>query len=236
MDVDTCKACHADCATCSAAGSNKCESCDSGFFLDPVAPSTTVGTCEECAPGCEECETDAEDCEDLIEGYATATPENNEDCSDGFYYKALDDTCAACDNSCLTCTAAGASSCDSCAEGEYLTDTNTCADCGGDCLTCEGSATTCTSTCADGFYFDDGGCLPCAIGCNTCSDDSSCTDYKTGYDAAEPDASNDCSDGYYYKSSDGTCDACEANCEACDNANTCTDCYDGYYLSGGSCF
>lgn len=200
MDVDTCKACHADCETCSAAGSNKCKSCNSGFFLDPVG-QTTVGTCEKCAPGCEECEITDLNCVvgKKKEGYAWPAPEDNGDCSDGFYYKALDNTCVACHSSCSTCTAAGASSCKSCAEGKYLTDTNTCASCGGDCLTCEGSATTCTSTCADGFFFGDDGCLPCGIGCNTCTMIHTCTDYKTGYEVAAPNEALDCSDGYYYK-------------------------------------
>ena len=239
----TCRACDASCGTCTGAADNECTACEDGSFLNTGGLALGLGTapegtCDDCSKGCNKCSAAGTCIGAKKPGYAVPNPSSNSGCSDGYYYKTLDGTCAACHASCLTCTAAGASSCDSCAEGEYLTNTNTCAECGGDCLTCEGSATTCTSTCADGFYFDAGHCEPCAIGCNTCSDDSSCSngDYKTGYGAAEPYDSTGCSDGYYFKASDGTCDACEAHCEACDDASTCTDCFDGYYLAGGSCF
>lgn len=125
-----------------------------------------------------------------------------------------------------------------------MDSSNTCNACASPCLTCKESDDTCTSKCADGFFYDSGSCSPCAVGCNTCTDAYDCTctsgddpctvyDFKTGYEAAEPGDTDDCSDGYYltaYK-----CEACEANCKECSDDTTCTTCNDGYFINAGSC-
>lgn len=81
-------------------------------------------------------------------------------CADGFYNNGS--ICAPCDASCLTCSAAGVSSCLKCASPRGLSAGGQCVeDCGNKFYISEGKCQECHSTCLRCFGHEASQCSAC---------------------------------------------------------------------------
>ena len=105
------------------------------------------------------------------------------------------------------------------------------------CSVCTGNATLSTSTlpasciCNTGFYKNGTQCLPCPIGCATCTSPTACTSCQnsanaTGFITRMNVTYNcRCIDGFFEVNTTTVCSACNPLCQTCSvSANNCTSC------------
>ena len=145
-----------------------------------------------------------------------------------------------CIANCDECT--DATTCDTCADGYYVDDSDACTTCPTNCDKCD-DATTCTD-CAIGFSGTL--CDACATGFKDSDADAAaaeCDACETGY-GPYPDC-DVCADGYEpvasvcvaecgtgkYRDIGGVCQNCVANCDVCVNSTKCTTCSDTFTLN-----
>merc|ERR1712032_273377 len=91
----------------------------------------------------------------------------------------------------------------------------------------------CFDSCPNGSFASGKTCVACASNCNTCSDNSTCTDCKEATYLSNNNCVSTCPDGTFPSS--GKCEACKADCATCDNSTMCTGCAGGKVLQGGTC-
>ena len=231
---DLCATCHdlyrKQCLTCKPNSSpgtepNTCK-CDSNYF--EVVVSYTDRKCVQCHPICQECNGLEDDkCTSCKDPNGVYNGDGTCGCKDGYYLSGA--VCVACDESCLTCSAGGASACLTCdqSKGRYK-DGTTCPLCHTNCLTCAtGAENQCLSCDPTKSRYKVGTTCPLC--------DSSCLEC-TG---PGPNACSKC-DAPKSKYLSGTqCLGCHAECLECSGPEStdCTKCDQskGVYLSGGSC-
>jgi hypothetical protein len=152
-------------------------------------------------------------------------------CKD-YFFLAADNTCQPCsDPLCITCTSAGPATCSICAGNTTL------------------SAGSCA--CNNGFYRNGSICLPCPIGCATCSSPTACTACQNSINVngttTRSGVSGNCAclPGFFEVNTTAVCSPCSSSCTTCSgtalnclscntannfilNQNTCT-CQNGFY-------
>ena len=222
--------CDPSCSNCTVSNNpNFCTVCtDTTAIFTPIPVGSNTGTCT-CKPGsamlptgtCQPCAGICLTCSSPLNISACTT------CRTGAFVNTTTGMCQCtagvmdqngncvlvCDPSCSTCVAShNASQCTSCtAVNATLVDgpipgVGTC-------------------VCPDGTFFDPtvSNCVPCPLGCSTCTNATTCTS---------------CSTGYYPDPTSGLCPNCMlvmSNCTACTNATFCTDCLPGNQAINGIC-
>ncbi|XP_056135294.1 proprotein convertase subtilisin/kexin type 5-like [Lampris incognitus] len=204
---EQCEQCHSSCKTCSAAGQENCNTCDSGTFLtlqqscvSHCPPGTfankTSGQCEDCLPGCVLCQ-DAWQCQRcrsrptqlyLQDGLCVV------DCQRGF---PQGDACQPCDPKCLSCQG-NASHCLSCAS-QYLLLNH-----------------SCMRQCPEEYYTTEAKCLRCPPNCKECNRDGLCKACAHYYYLHKDKCVDDCPAGYFVSEEQQECVRCHADCASCD--------------------
>ncbi|EAT45948.1 AAEL002793-PA [Aedes aegypti] len=115
----------------------------------------------------------------------------------------------------------------------------------------------CLNACPDGFFGDKKRheCMPCPIGCSTCSSGSICTACRDNWTMNKKakciaNGSNNCDESEYYEN--GHCHSCHSTCETCtgptehecltcasplllQNQRCVNECDEGYYMEVGVC-
>lgn len=120
-----------------------------------------------------------------------------------------------CSFGCSVCTSA--TSCTTCNNGLYLTNTGSCSACGTGVATCTIAV---IQSCQTTYFLLSTICAGCFSNCNTCSDFVTCSA---------------CSLGYYLSPSGSSCLACPTNCLICTDSTSCTACQQGYTQANGLC-
>ena len=213
------------CLTCDDNDTNRCSSCNSGFYLD-----TIDGTCHSCEfENCDICHK-AGICDKCIYQYELLNNTCFKTCEIGENEK-----CRKCDNTELEIT----KNCLICNEGYYLPDDSQnktiCNPCEFGCVDCYGniSEPICRS-CKEEFKLIDGECIKnCKLGlgelCHTCN-----------YDNNNQDCSS-CNEGYYLPENileRKKCKICGNNMKVCHEENNeiiPDECYYPYIISGRYC-
>ncbi|ESU40252.1 Variant-specific surface protein, partial [Giardia duodenalis] len=171
----TCKPCSPECASCTAAGADKCLSCPVGKVLkytDETNPSD--GSCvDECRANTGGCDT----CGAVIGGSRYCSK-----CGDASQAP-LNGDCAANTARIQFCTQVDGGTCTQCANGYFLLD--------GGCYqtTRQPGSQVCTTTdsngqcsqCANTLSPSNGVCPACPAGCSKCSNTNTCTECLAGY-------------------------------------------------------
>ena len=174
---NVCQPCDPSCASCTAAGADKCLSCPAGKVLkytDESNPSD--GSCMD------ECKTGASGCADY--GATIGGSKYCSKCSETSQAP-LNGNCAANTARTQFCTTAKDGACTQCVNNYFLLNGGcyqttrqpgsqvcTAADATGKCKTCTNGQTADTSI---------GVCPACPAGCSKCSGSSTCTACLTGY-------------------------------------------------------
>lgn len=203
--------CDSSCKTCSGRTAKNCTSCYMG--------SLNGGVCTACN------DNNALDC--LPSGPAFASH-----CASGYtsaFYTSsimivvMGGRCMACINNCHKCDITGPRNCDlnECYMGfVQIRGTTNCTQCPGGCPSCSTDDPNVCLFCPSGQHTTiAGGCMPCAINCKACTDNSTCTKCNNGYQVI------------------GTaCVVIPANCVALETNLSCAACYKGFSLgSNGFC-
>lgn len=176
----------------------------------PIVEVSPIKTGLVCAANCETCTSGAvSDCSHCSTSYHLNPTTNacEASCPNGYYEDVATRSCPQCDPACLTCTAAGSSSCSSCSPQYYDAGSNTCQACDPLCDGCTGAGNTMCSSCATNKYL--------VFSTNTCV--SACSDYAANYFL------------------DGSiCKQCDPLCATCTGAgsNLCSSCASSYSVEG----
>jgi len=206
-DNNSCRACDAECATCSGS-KDHCESCADGYFDKNKLPAPQVARsgdpdCTSCSADdaygqCEKCNAEEDKCTLCKEGYYSKDGKKCEDaisestctdnvceCNEGLYYDATVRMCKPCSSQlhCKTCE--DGNSCTACASGYYDDGSHegiTCED-AVDAENCPEDVCKCSGT---NMYFD-----PDTRICKSCSD------AFDNCDECTKDGCTKCDDGYY---------------------------------------
>ncbi|KAL4450910.1 hypothetical protein ABPG74_011752 [Tetrahymena malaccensis] len=227
-----CLSCSQSCKTCSE-NSQKCLSCNDGFYMDN---SQTIPTCLQCQNDCKTCNSSPSSCTSCFDGYFLNTTNNQcqpcdskcalctnssincNSCIDGYYVQ--NNTCQKCDRSCKACQNTSIS-CTSCYNNYYYDSTQSkCILCSSTCKTCDGSTNLCTS-CLDGYSLISGQCQLCQFPCQTCA-------------SGNTNSCLSCPSNYYLDATQNTCNICSNNCVNCVNQLTCSQCQSGYILDANN--
>jgi len=198
-----CPQCPALCLSCSS--SSVCTACVSGYYLNGIG---MCQACSSCAPGqfvatactstsntvCGGCDSSCSTCSGPNAADCTSCPAGDFLMDGNCYACSLcggntfqtaactatsDTQCAACDHSCLTCNAAGPTSCTSCADFSYVANSHYYMK---DYFLADGSCFQC-SNCPTGQYASvactptvDTQCAACDSTCATCIGPSAAPD------------------------------------------------------------
>lgn len=214
-------------------GSTTCynNSCPNGQYIDAAA---SPHVCLGCSASCAKCSVTASNCTFCTGTFTTPTFLNTTSssciasCATGYYGFVANSTtitneCKVCFDGCLTCTAAGNASCQSCGS-----------DSAGRILYKWVGPTVCDVVCPSGSYIDSAipyVCQACNILCVICNSQIKCLNCYTPYyyDAPLLACVNSCRTGYFMNRTDSTsfyCSLCTAGCKTCTNAGlqSCTSC------------
>ena len=165
-------------------------------------------------------------------------------CLSGFYLEGY--KCFPCNKSCKTCEfRQNCSSCKDNANGpnelgqcecidHFGFDNNyDCAECQENCSLCWANISICDE-CKEEFYENTGGCDPCHLSCQTCSNSFLCDTCKTN--SSSLGSLCQCNIGYG-RDLYNHCSLCDASCYNCsENNQKCQECNDGYYLNSSQCY
>lgn len=212
-----------------------CKICKTGYFKKRASSTSLQQApvpknkydCGDCLRHCKRC-VNYDTCDACEKGYRLVKTHQSM-----LSQMITKDKCVPCSKECETCNAEG--QCTSCKNNYYpvseVGDTKTCKPCVEGCSQCT-SKSTCIS-CKDGYYNEDGKCLKCGSGCETCviSRDK-CTKCKKGFaeKAKKPQV--------VYQPSTRTfeCIRCiSVGCEECDVPGTCLKCKESTTLTDGKC-
>ena len=236
--VAACLACDSTCATCGGPGSTDCVSCpasgtpffDAGSCVS-ACPSGKYAdankACVACDSSCDECsDGTATGCTACLSGatFDSGAGTCTYSCPIGQFLQDDGLTCANCDSTCRTCTAAG--SCTSCDTGSAFPVYH---------------SNACISVCPDGTYADSSSrCQACDASCATClggtaADCIACDSAKPYKHGSTCLAS--CPTGSY-AGGNSECATCDGSCAECDgpSASNCTACPTfAPFLHDGAC-
>ena len=146
------------------------------------------------------------------------------------------------DNQCVSCSSGtyyfNNSCISSCPEG-YTTISTGCTRCSSNLFYYN---QTCLSSCPATTYIGlhplsgEKACLPCSVGCETCSDGTSteCVTCSTGFFYLDNSCNSGCPTTMYADSETRACTQCDASCATC-NKTGCTSCPRGNFLLNGTC-
>ncbi|KAL4468978.1 hypothetical protein ABPG73_019746 [Tetrahymena malaccensis] len=230
--------CDQSCLTCSSPkDSNKCLSCNDGFFL-------LSGKCIQCQMPCSSCIDTSNKCLKCVGNYK------------------LDSTncIPICDSTCQTCSKPyDSNSCTSCNDGFFLDGTR-CKSCSSPCQKCDTLSTKCLS-CTSNYSYDSSNfkCNPnCHISCKSCSLPNDMNSCLSCYEGAflngsqcqqctspcktcdqQSNRCQSCSENYSLDNYAKICNPnCDASCKTCKNPidpNSCLSCNGGFYIVGSKC-
>ncbi|ESU40361.1 Variant-specific surface protein [Giardia duodenalis] len=185
-----CQPCSPECASCTAAGADKCLSCPAGKALKYTSETKVDqgGSCvDECRANTGGCET----CGAVIGGskYCSKCSTTTEVSVNG--------VCTADNTRAAACTTKdGKGGCSVCASGYFLLDGGcyqTSRQPGSQVCTTADSNGQC-SQCANTLSPNDGVCPACPAGCSKCSGSSTCTECLAGYYLDSANACKKCSE------------------------------------------
>ncbi|XP_055539465.1 furin-like protease 2 isoform X1 [Wyeomyia smithii] len=245
-----CWPCHESCETCAGAGQDSCLTCaPAHLYVTDLAVCLQIcpdgyfenydnRTCVPCEANCASCQDRPDYCTSCDHHLVmhehkcySACPKNT--------YETEDYNCADCHSSCMTCNGSSESQCILCRAGRFAHE--------GRCL----------NACPDGFFGDKKRheCMPCPIGCSTCSSGQICTGCRDNWTMNKKskciaNGSNNCDESEYYEN--GHCHPCHSTCETCTGPTEheclkCTsplllqhqrcvnECDEGYYMEVGIC-
>lgn len=245
-----CWPCHESCETCAGAGQDSCLTCaPAHLHVTDLAVCLQIcpegyyenydnKTCVPCEANCASCQDRPDYCTSCDHHLVmhdhkcySACPEHT--------FETEDYNCASCHLSCSTCNGSSESQCITCRSGRFALD--------GKCL----------NSCPAGYYGDKKRqeCVPCPIGCATCSSNGICLTCKDNWVLNKKNkcivkGSDACDDSEYFDN--GHCHPCHSTCETCDGptetnclkcppslllqSNRCVStCDDGYYMEAGVC-
>ncbi|EAS01190.2 LA domain protein (macronuclear) [Tetrahymena thermophila SB210] len=224
--------CSHTCKTCSG-NSQKCLSCNDGFYMDNTQATPT---CLGCQNDCKTCNSSPTSCTSCFDGYflnaannlcqpcdqkcllCSNTSTNCNSCIDGYYV--LNNTCQICDKPCKTCQNLS-TKCTSCYNNYSLDSTQfKCNLCSNLCKTCDGLTGLCTS-CLDGYSLISGQCQLCQFPCSTCA-------------SGNVNLCLSCSGNYYLDTILNICSICSNNCVSCVSQSNCSKCQNGYILDANN--
>eukprot|EP00930_Biecheleria_cincta_P069288 TRINITY_DN57040_c0_g1_i1.p1 TRINITY_DN57040_c0_g1~~TRINITY_DN57040_c0_g1_i1.p1 ORF type:complete len:3579 (-),score=472.83 TRINITY_DN57040_c0_g1_i1:116-10780(-) len=240
----SCEVCPPTCFTCISRA--ECTYCQNHTFLTPdhkclyTCPDGwyRYGTdelgreCKKCPGDIAKCvnETWATECKNGK--YLTPSATCEAECPVGHYQWGADQigrTCPLCSTNCTTCTSPTV--CKECRNGQYLTPQK-----------------WCDHECPDGSYKSGEGevgreCQMCKDPCNTCVDETQCTECKDSlFLTPTRTCEGDCPNGYYRQVGSGgggavggVCSLCPDPCHSCVSEEECTVCTNGTYLHDGRC-
>eukprot|EP01016_Furgasonia_blochmanni_P023328 TRINITY_DN251_c0_g5_i1.p1 TRINITY_DN251_c0_g5~~TRINITY_DN251_c0_g5_i1.p1 ORF type:complete len:2505 (+),score=375.87 TRINITY_DN251_c0_g5_i1:195-7709(+) len=227
----TCTRCSPSCLKCTS-GTN-CNACDDSTLLENgkcvaqcsfgtyPGPSLSGRACLRCGEGCLSCDS----------------PMNCYACATG--YNSVNGTCSAI-----------------CAKNQFVNSTGGCVNCSTTCGSCSRSATNCiacanntflnivndvgqcVTACPNGTFVENGKCVPCPGGCNSCFNSTNCSTCAQGlFLATNKDSAscvNSCPVGTFVNGS--KCMGCSSGCVQCLSATSCQTCAPGFNLTSvGNC-
>mgnify|MGYP001384196859 CR=1 FL=1 len=208
QSYSACGVCDCACATCFGPKNTQCDTCASGYYLQPAG--SAIKCLETCPNGYYQ-NTGTYTCTPCATGCATCTGGSNTQCQSCIsrYYWHEPTTCSPCATECETCSGGNNDQCSACYSGYFLQPV--------------GSAANCLETCPNGYYQNTAAniCSSCSTECTTC----------TGASSTE---CLSCSGGYYLVPSSTTCLSCTTGCVSCTSSATCDLCDTGYYILPGS--
>lgn len=210
--------------------SNQCDSCKDGFIA-----VTYTNIAQEAFTFCK-CLGNTY----LYEGKCIS------DCPIGFFKATTQyaQVCLKCDTGFNTCNNNGTNN--YCQLGFVMNLDGKC-ECDNSRFLFEGS---CFSACPNGTYSQGKNCLPCANGCEQCSDGSSCSVCPPGYilNTATKQCScptpyyflqglclQSCPVSYFVNTTSASCESCDASCAACSSKDNCSSCAFGFFLEDAQC-
>ena len=222
-----CIACQEPCATCSG-NAFTCNSCVEGYILFnnqcltdcPAGYFHNGEICEPCSTNCASCQNSAGNCitcpsnKFLVNGQCFDTcpyvigedGKCTDNCPSGFYLNGQ--TCAPCQGSCKTCSAA-----------------YTCLSCVGDLFAYNGQ---CLGSCPAGTLTIGSSCADCHESCVGCTRSPvECVRCANGYYRLKEKCVASCPEGTFLEASTGFCRQCDSGCKACSGPGNCLVCEDG---------
>jgi hypothetical protein len=177
------------------------------------------GLCKQCHSSCSVCigpgDNHCREC-NISTSLLTKTGECAGSCPDFEYELPSASRCEFCTGNCQVCDATDPQRCKICAPGFDLNP----------------KTSSCIKQCDPGTYFNPANelCQRCAVGCQTCTDNS-----KTSCGTCLPDfvhhngqCLKECPSGYYEETGSRSCFGCQLNCRQCLRANECNFCEKGW--------
>ena len=238
--LTNCYKCDSKCASCHGFLNTACDSCNSGYFLQPSPKNTTCGTtcpdgyygnsftntCTPCDISCVSCTAAGNGrCIRCSKGYFQFSSSNClASCPSGYWNDLQTAKCQPCDPSCSNCYGPSSNQCTACNTNYFLGT----------------STSTCLSACKDlGVWADSTNrvCAPCNPACSNCAGGSytNCIACNKGYylQPYSRTCLENCPSSYYPDDEKGACNACYAYCTTCTgpNKNNCASCADGFYFN-----
>jgi len=218
-----CLSCNPTCLTCNGGLNTNCLTCNVGSLLYyssciSSCPSATfqdtISSCADCPTGCSICSS-LVSCSACSQNYDLSGLQCYSICPSNAYFNVSLSQCILCDNSCLTCSNSGSSSCNSCDStfGLYL------------------NVGSCVSTCPLGKFPNSllNICSFCDISCETCFNASS-NDCLSCPSDKFLNSNNSCVEScpltYYADYNQNQCFPCDPSCSTCNGASfsNCTSC------------
>ncbi|KAJ8402031.1 hypothetical protein AAFF_G00372660 [Aldrovandia affinis] len=269
-----CQSCVPECVSCEG-NATHCLSCVEPLVLHqhscaeacPPAHFSREGRCHSCPPSCRDCTAEnlCRECEEshfLSEaGAVQHIEECRRACPSNTYYDSHSGECRDCEDSCLTCSGPGASSCSSCSEGmtldkqgrcapvedcpppSYRDQQGQCQPCHIHCARCFGPSKLSCLSCNPNHFLLNGSCLD---DCPHILDSSETRRVVIASRVTSPacpvedkECVETCQPSYYGNTSTGACERCDPSCGECSGAGDarCLSCRDGhlYLRTHGHC-
>ncbi|TRY60694.1 hypothetical protein DNTS_017087, partial [Danionella cerebrum] len=239
---ESCEPCHPACATCAAAGQERCVRCAEGFLMEnwrcvsscspgfyteqPRADDTEAqSSCKRCDPSCLVCVGPGKgNCSECVDGHSLQEGMCvlSHNCDEGEYQNENGE-CQACEESCQKCKGPESKDCLRCLSTFWLDDGH------------------CVVSCSNGKYPSNGECHLCDHTCAQCSDAgsgncTSCDTDKFGQDRYlyHSECVDSCPQAHFH-SSLKECEPCAPHCTLCSSETHCISCEDSFYLNNGVC-
>ncbi|KAL4491182.1 hypothetical protein ABPG73_013251 [Tetrahymena malaccensis] len=206
------KSCDNSCLTCSGPGQNQCITCNNNYYISDKN-QYCVSSCDsnqylDSSQSQKYCKTCMSNCQ------ACSNSNSCQQCNTSFYY--TNNQCAACFNTCYSCSGPANNQCTKClnnyyisekllnqcdancdlTQGQYIDQSNPnqkyCRKCITNCKTCSNS-TSC-QICMDYYYLNGNACSPCHNSCQNCSGPgiNQCIICKQSTYFIQPDQDNQC--------------------------------------------
>ena len=244
--VSKCIACQLECTTCFGPSNSQCNSCQSGYFLQPTSTScldscplgywsdSSKNICSSCNLACSICTGPNNNQCSVCSSQHFLQPNSSiclRTCPDGYYPNTLTKACSPCASTCNYCVGPTAADCAICAGGFYL-----------NLLTQK-----CVTSCSKGYYPNDATrlCSICDPSCFNCFGPTkdNCSSCNSRY-FLQPSSStclSSCSSapGHWEDRSTNECSPCSTGCLTCigPESDSCLSCEEGYVLNaaGNQC-